>query len=312
MTLKLPEARTFDVLSLQEAVDQRGQRIEKFFVDVWDGAGWKQIDSQTTVGHKRLLRWKTPVTTDRVRIRIAGARMEPTLAEVGLYKQADFLPAPEISERDAAGMVTVGPVKKFPVVYTLDGSAPTANSPGVQGPIALVRGGTLQAAALGADGLPGLMAAREFPGYAPAGFKVAGVDSQDAGSEAANAIDGKSGTLWETRTPATAEKPHWIAIDMGSPRTISGFAYLPRQDKSHDGVISNYRIDTSLDGEHWTRAIEWGGFWNIENNPVQQVQSFPAVEARYFRMTVLKDVGGKGWASAAEISVLPAGEPPRR
>jgi len=306
VTLKLPEPRTFDVLSLQEAVDHRGQRVEHFFVDVWDGTNWKQIDEQTTIGHKRLLRWSTPVTTDRVRIRIVASRLEPTLAEVGLYKQADFLPAPEISERDAAGLVTVGAVKGQPVVYTLDGSTPTANSRRVQGPVEIKSGGMLQAVALGLDDQPGLMASRDFPGYAPEGFTVASVDNEDAGAVAANAIDGKSATLWETHRPATAEKPHWIAIDMKSPRRIAGFAYLPRQDKSHDGVIQNYRIDTSPDGEHWIPALENGGFWNIENNPVQQQQSFPAVETRYFRLTVLKDVGGKGWASAAEITVLPA------
>ena len=38
LTLKLPKAVTFDVVSLQEAVDHRGQRIESFSVDVWDGS----------------------------------------------------------------------------------------------------------------------------------------------------------------------------------------------------------------------------------------------------------------------------------
>ena len=36
LTLKLPKAVAFDVVSLQEAVDHRGQRIESFSVDVWD------------------------------------------------------------------------------------------------------------------------------------------------------------------------------------------------------------------------------------------------------------------------------------
>jgi alpha-L-fucosidase len=305
LTLTLPEPRTFDVVSLQEAVDLRSQRIEHFFVDVWERNGWKQVDEQTTVGHKRLLRWSTPVTTDRVRIRIASARLEPALAEIGLFKQAAFLPAPAISERDASGQVTVGAVDDLAVVFTVDGSAPSASAPRVHGPVELRDGGTLQAAALGPDALPGLMAARLFAGFAPAGFQIAGVDSEDVGAEATNAIDAKSATLWEAHTPATAARPHWIAVDMGSPRKIGGFAYLPRQDKSRDGVVENFRIDTSLDGEHWTPALESGGFWNVVNNPVQQVQDFPAVEARYFRMTVLKDAGGKGLASAAEISVLP-------
>jgi alpha-L-fucosidase len=100
LTLRLPKAVTFDVVSLQEAVDYSGQRIEAFSVDVWNGTNWKQMDEQTTVGHKRLLRWDSPVTTDRVRIRITSSRREPTLAEVGLFRQAELVQAPVISERD--------------------------------------------------------------------------------------------------------------------------------------------------------------------------------------------------------------------
>jgi alpha-L-fucosidase len=91
LTLKLPKAVTFDVVSLQEAVDHRGQRIESFSVEVWDGSKWNKMDEQTTVGHKRLLRWKSPVTTDQVRLQITGSRLEPTVAEVGLFKQAELV-----------------------------------------------------------------------------------------------------------------------------------------------------------------------------------------------------------------------------
>ncbi len=111
LTLKLPKAVTFDVVSLQEAVDHRGQRIESFSVDVWDRSKWKTMDEQTTVGHKRLLRWNSPVTTDQLRIRITGARLEPTLAEVGLFKQAELVQAPVVSERDGKGSVTISSVK---------------------------------------------------------------------------------------------------------------------------------------------------------------------------------------------------------
>jgi len=95
LTLKLPHPVTFDVVSLQEAVDHRSQRIESFSIDVWDGSKWVEKDKQTTVGQKRLLRWDTPVTADRVRIRITRSRLEPTLAEIGLFKQARLeQPAP--------------------------------------------------------------------------------------------------------------------------------------------------------------------------------------------------------------------------
>jgi len=109
---ELPKAVTFDVVSLQEAVDHRGQRIESFSVDVWDGFKWKTMDEQTTVGHNDS-RWNSPVTSDQVRIRITGSRLEPTLAEVGLFKQAEFVQAPVISERDANGLVTIGGANDF-------------------------------------------------------------------------------------------------------------------------------------------------------------------------------------------------------
>jgi alpha-L-fucosidase len=95
------------VVSLQEAVDHRSQRIESFAIDTWDGSAWTTADEQTTVGHKRLLRLKSPVTTSQVRIRITGSRLEPTLAEVGLFKQAVLVPPPIISERDTNGAVTL-------------------------------------------------------------------------------------------------------------------------------------------------------------------------------------------------------------
>src|SRR5208337_3592941 len=38
VTLTLPKAVTFDVVSLQEAVDHRGQRIESFVIEMWSGA----------------------------------------------------------------------------------------------------------------------------------------------------------------------------------------------------------------------------------------------------------------------------------
>jgi alpha-L-fucosidase len=41
VTLTLPVATTFDVVSLQEAVDHRSQRIESVVVETWDGSSWR-------------------------------------------------------------------------------------------------------------------------------------------------------------------------------------------------------------------------------------------------------------------------------
>ena len=133
MTLTLPKAVTFDVVSLQEAVDHRGQRIESFVIETWTGAAWVTAekvasDELTTVGHRRLIRLKSPVTTDQVRIRITGSRLEPTLAEMGLFKQSVKTLPPTISDRSTNGTVTLRNAAGNKMVYTVDGSVPTTNS----------------------------------------------------------------------------------------------------------------------------------------------------------------------------------------
>jgi alpha-L-fucosidase len=305
LILKLPKAVTFDVVSLQEAVDQRGQRIESFSIDAWIGSKWKTMDKQTTVGHKRLLRWSSSVTTDQVRIRITGSRLEPTLAEVGLFKQAEFIQAPIISERDANGSLTISGKNGLPVAYTTDGEVPTSKSAIYRAPIALQRGGTVQAVCLAPDGRLGMMASKYFAGLSPTGWKVVSVDSEDASNPAIYAIDGKSNTIWQTMPNAELALPHSITVNMGSIHWIAGFTYLPRQDKSHSGVVDTYRFETSLDGLNWTTEVDSGRFWNIENNPVLQEVPFTPIHARFFRFTSLKEIDASGLTSAAEISVLP-------
>jgi alpha-L-fucosidase len=242
------------------------------------------------------VRLAAPVTTYRVRVRITGSRLEPTLAEVGLFKQA--LPgAPAISERTRDGLVTVTHGNALPIVYTLDGTEPTTTSPVYRAPIALPRGGTVHAAVVTSDGRLGLSTSKSFVGLALTGWKLVG--STDA--TAVNAIDADAKTLWRTRAADQA-----LAIDMGRVQRIGGFAYLPRQDWVFEGVVDRYRFETSVDGNRWTTQVDAGAFSNIRNNPMQQEVRFAPVEARYFRFTPLRDTDNTGWVGAAEITVLPA------
>jgi alpha-L-fucosidase len=132
------------------------------------------------------------------------------------------------------------------------------------------------------------------------------VDSQDANSPASYAIDGNPSTIWKTRADTDLALPHQLTVDMGSVHRIAGFTYLPRQDGSHEGIVENYRFETSVDGHDWTTDVDSGRFGNIQNNPELQEVPFAPVNARFFRFTALKELGANGWTSAAEISVLPA------
>lgn len=83
--LDLKTMKTFDVLSLQENISI-GQRIEKFTFQYWDGTNWLDIVSGTTVGFKRLIKFKE-ITANRVRLKIEQSRLNPTISELGLFKQ---------------------------------------------------------------------------------------------------------------------------------------------------------------------------------------------------------------------------------
>ncbi|MBN2264330.1 MAG: alpha-L-fucosidase [Candidatus Aminicenantes bacterium] len=76
--LDLPRPARFNVAMVMEDL-RRGQRIEAFAFDVWDGQGWQEIARGTTVGWKRLLRFPA-VAADRVRLRVMKARGEAALA----------------------------------------------------------------------------------------------------------------------------------------------------------------------------------------------------------------------------------------
>jgi alpha-L-fucosidase len=305
-TLTLPAAATFDVIALQEAVDHRSQRIESFVVETWHDGAWTApaaMEEQTTVGRKRLLRLLAPVTTDRVRIRITHSRLEPTLAEVGLFKQA--LPgAPEIGERTRDGRVSITHPHPRPIVYTLDGTEPTAASPVYHEPLFLPRGGIVKAAVLTADGSPGLSAGRSFVGLAPTGWKI--VSGSGTGeATAAAAIDADPHTCWEERTAPEGGKRPDLTVDMGRVERIAGLVYQPRGDWNFKGVVDRCRFETSRDGVTWTTQVQDHQFANIRNNPIQQTVRFAPVEARFFRFIPLHDAGDNGWVGAAEITVLP-------
>ncbi len=75
--------KTFNVLLLQENI-RVGQRVEKFTVEYWANGEWKKATEGTTIGYKRLLEFPS-VTTSKVRLRIEAARLQPAIAEIGLY-----------------------------------------------------------------------------------------------------------------------------------------------------------------------------------------------------------------------------------
>jgi len=78
----------FNIIMLQEDIT-KGQRVESFTVDAFDGKAWKTIAQGTTIGYKRLLR--VPGTTaEKVRLTVTSSRAEPVIGRIGLYTDSGY------------------------------------------------------------------------------------------------------------------------------------------------------------------------------------------------------------------------------
>ncbi len=75
----------FNVVDLREYLPL-GQRIEGFAVDRWQDGQWVECAKGTSIGNRRLLR-VSPVTAEKVRLRITASQVCPALSEFGLYAE---------------------------------------------------------------------------------------------------------------------------------------------------------------------------------------------------------------------------------
>ena len=65
-------------------------------------------------------------------------------------------------------------------------------------------------------------------------------DTEGVNRSADKTFDLQESTYWQTAPEA--KFPHTVVIDLGSPRNLSGFQYLPRMEAEVPGAINNYKI----------------------------------------------------------------------
>ena len=89
-------------------------------------------------------------------------------------------------------------------------------------------------------------------GFIPqSGWTLLYTDSEETQGEdghARNAFDDSAATIWHTQYTGTAPAhPHEIQIDLGATYALTGFRYLPRQDKDDHGMVAQYQFYASTD-----------------------------------------------------------------
>ncbi len=83
MEVHLGKKRKFNGLDISEDI-RLGQRVKSFRIQAKTSAGWQDIASSATIGHKRILHF-AECTTDMLRVVIDDTLAEPVIRELRLY-----------------------------------------------------------------------------------------------------------------------------------------------------------------------------------------------------------------------------------
>jgi alpha-L-fucosidase len=84
LTIELGSEKSFDRMSIQENI-ATGQRVASGRIEYWNGTDWQPLQTFTTVGYKRLMRFPE-VKSSKLRLFITNANGPVQLAEVGVFK----------------------------------------------------------------------------------------------------------------------------------------------------------------------------------------------------------------------------------
>ena len=130
-------------------------------------------------------------------------------------------------------------------------------------------------------------------------------ETSSAYDAAVNAFDGNTNSIWHTEWNKQNQFPYNITAKYANPSTFSKLTYLPRQTGGENGIITNYKILTSLDGVTFTEIAT--GTWAKDST--EKTVTFTPTLAKYVRLEVPQGGGTNGYASASEIKIFETPQP---
>ena len=295
LTIDLGKPTTFNRFLVQEYI-RLGQRVKAFTVEAFINGSWKELAKGTTIGYKRILRFRS-VSATKIRFSITGSKACPLIADIGIYNAPQILAAPAIM-RNRSGEIKIIPVDEESLVYyTLDGSIPTSGAIKYTDPIKTT--GKLEVRAIAYDAATHKASAEcsERFDIPKNDWKIVGIDDEKAYA----VLDGDPSTTWHQ--PKGTKLPADLIIDLGKTENLTGFKYLPDQSIWVPGIITNYQLFVSTDNKEW-KLVNEGEFSNIKNNPLWQTKLFTPVSARYVKFRALKNTEDNDNIGYAEADVI--------
>ncbi|MBQ2383022.1 MAG: discoidin domain-containing protein, partial [Oscillospiraceae bacterium] len=115
------------------------------------------------------------------------------------------------------------------------------------------------------------------------------------------AVDNNHSTIWHTDWYGESRDDHWFQFEIDGEYNVDGLRILPRQAGNTNGIITEYDIQVSEDGETW-KSVATG---NWEADREWKLVSFGAEHVKFVRMYALDGVTDNAYvfASAAEIRI---------
>ncbi|WP_346857950.1 alpha-L-fucosidase [uncultured Draconibacterium sp.] len=295
LTIDFGEAKTFNRFMAQEYI-RLGQRVKSFSIEALVDGEWKELDKQTTIGYKRIIRFPT-VKATKLRLNITDSKACPLISNIGVYDAPQILTPPTII-RDQSGTVSIIPADtESEIYYTLDGTTPDSNSTKYKEPIQTEGKIKVSAIAFEASSGKSSTATIEEFDLARKNWKIISTDDEKAYA----ILDGNQATAWHQ--PRQTKLPSDLVIDLGDDLELTGFRYFPDQTLWGPGIITDYQFFVSSDNKKW-KLVSEGEFSNIKNNPLWQAKNFEPAKARYIKLRALKNTEGNNSIGYAEFNII--------
>lgn len=285
----------FNRFLIQEYI-KLGQRVKRFSLDAEIDGKWISIANHTTIGYKRILRFKNTIAT-KIRLNIEDAKGCPLISEIAVYNAPSIMVAPKIT-RTKEGIVSIKTTQKeVEIYYTLNGNDPTINDREFKTSFFIETPETIKTVTYDPK-------TKRMSDVVSVDFDICKKDWKVINFEnevtSQNAIDDDINTNWST----TSTKLSKFYIDLGKVQTIMGFTYTPSQEKNLNGAITHFSFYGSLNGLDWEQLSK-GEFPNIISNPIQQKILFQKkTTVKYIKLVADKIMNNSQNVIISEIGLL--------
>ncbi|MCB0476363.1 MAG: alpha-L-fucosidase, partial [Flavobacteriaceae bacterium] len=248
LTIDFGKTIQFNRIVLQEYITL-GQRVKSFSIAIEKNGKWQLLDTHSTIGYKRILRYPK-ITTERIKLTIIDARACPLISTVQVFNAPVIVDEP-IIERNKEGLVNfISPDKGTSIYYTIDNSTPKLKGQKFEKPF-MVSSPTI-IKAFSYDSITqnkSEIASKQFD-ISKNKWAIINLNNKNT----INAIDDDFNT-------ECSLKDKEVILELGESISLIGFTYTPSQQRWPKGIITHYTLLSSVDNKSW-HQIKSGEFSN--------------------------------------------------